>query len=281
MDELVNPTTTPVCRRPNTSRKESWALPEGSTALENTPTPASQPPQNNRPILRIGHRGAAGHAPENTLAAIRTGIALGSDFVEVDVQSTRDGRLVLMHDASVDRTTNGAGLVSELTWDAAAVARRRQRRAHPLRRSRTGSGQRTCRRDARNQNTRHRTSPVPRRPSVRLLRPGHLCVLPARGDPRHPPDSTRVARTLALIECVPSSGAAFAHDACAVARWPLVRLPQRPQFIATLHAAGLEVFLYTVNEPSLIRHAIRLGADGIISDYPDRVPKTRPPEDSR
>ena len=70
-----------------------------------------------RKILSIGHRGAAGHAPENTIAAIRKGIALKADFVEVDVQRTRDGRLVLMHDKFVERTTNGSGRVTELTWD--------------------------------------------------------------------------------------------------------------------------------------------------------------------
>ena len=49
-----------------------------------------------------------------------------------------------------------------------------------------------------------------------------------------------------------------------------------PEFIAALHHAGLEVLLYTVNEPKLIHRAIQLGADGIISDYPDRIPKFQP-----
>ena len=64
-----------------------------------------------RKILRIGHRGAAGHAPENTLAAIECAIKLGVDLVEFDVRLTADGALVLFHDETVDRTTNGEGLV--------------------------------------------------------------------------------------------------------------------------------------------------------------------------
>ncbi len=68
-------------------------------------------------IFRIGHRGAAGHAPENTLAAIRQGISLGVDFIEADVQRTRDSRLVILHDEFVDRTTDGTGPVSGLTAD--------------------------------------------------------------------------------------------------------------------------------------------------------------------
>ena len=66
-------------------------------------------------ILRIGHRGAAGHAPENTLAAIQKGIALGVDFVEVDVRRTADGVLVILHDETVNRTTNGKGRVDRLS----------------------------------------------------------------------------------------------------------------------------------------------------------------------
>ena len=65
--------------------------------------------------LRIGHRGAAGHAPENTIAAIQTGIRLGADFVEIDVRRTADGVLVALHDASVRRTTDGRGQINALS----------------------------------------------------------------------------------------------------------------------------------------------------------------------
>lgn len=65
----------------------------------------------------IGHRGAAGHAPENTFAAFDAGLALGVDGVETDIRATRDGVLILMHDATVDRTTDGKGAVDTLTWE--------------------------------------------------------------------------------------------------------------------------------------------------------------------
>src|SRR2546427_10867904 len=67
--------------------------------------------------LRVGHRGAAGHVTGNTLASIAKGVALGVDFVEVDVRATRDGHPVLFHDRRVDGTTDGSGAVSELTVD--------------------------------------------------------------------------------------------------------------------------------------------------------------------
>src|SRR5438093_11315666 len=71
-----------------------------------------RPPKKE--ALRIGHRGACGNAPENTLRSIAQAVALGCDLVEADVQRTKDGHLRLLHDARVDLTANGKGLVAEL-----------------------------------------------------------------------------------------------------------------------------------------------------------------------
>src|SRR5712692_7672816 len=67
--------------------------------------------------LRVGHRGAAGHLTGNTLASIAKAVALGVDFVEVDVRATRDGHSIVFHDRRVDGTTDGTGAVSELTLE--------------------------------------------------------------------------------------------------------------------------------------------------------------------
>jgi glycerophosphoryl diester phosphodiesterase len=72
-------------------------------------------PRLRWPVAVIGHRAGAGIAPENTLAAIRQAIRLGIDYVEIDVRTTKDGALVIMHDGSVDRTTSGHGNVRDLT----------------------------------------------------------------------------------------------------------------------------------------------------------------------
>jgi glycerophosphoryl diester phosphodiesterase len=66
-------------------------------------------------MLRIGHRGARAYAPENTLASFRKSLEIGVDAVELDVRKTKDNQLVVIHNADVKRTTNGEGLVSELT----------------------------------------------------------------------------------------------------------------------------------------------------------------------
>lgn len=66
-------------------------------------------------IWIVAHRGAKEVAPENTIAAFEAAAAFGANYVEIDVRPTRDGHLVLMHDATVDRTTNGKGAVRDLT----------------------------------------------------------------------------------------------------------------------------------------------------------------------
>ncbi len=63
----------------------------------------------------MGHRGAAAYEPENTLLSIRTALGMGVAAVEVDVQLTRDGELAVIHDSTVDRTTDGRGAVRDFT----------------------------------------------------------------------------------------------------------------------------------------------------------------------
>lgn len=85
---------------------------------DNTPAPA---------VMVIAHRGCWRNAPENSIAAIKACIKAGVDMIEIDVRSTRDGQLVLMHDATIDRTTNGQGLVADI--DKAVLDRLRLRQS--------------------------------------------------------------------------------------------------------------------------------------------------------
>ncbi|CAM4396847.1 glycerophosphodiester phosphodiesterase [Paenibacillus alkaliterrae] len=63
----------------------------------------------------IAHRGASGYAPENTMAAFELAERLGADFIELDIRMSKDGELVVIHDKTVDRTTNEAGYVHDYT----------------------------------------------------------------------------------------------------------------------------------------------------------------------
>jgi glycerophosphoryl diester phosphodiesterase len=68
-------------------------------------------------VVVISHRGEHLHHPENTMPAFQEAIRVGADFFELDVRTTSDGKLVLMHDGTVDRTTNGHGEVAKMTFD--------------------------------------------------------------------------------------------------------------------------------------------------------------------
>ena len=65
----------------------------------------------------IGHRGGASIGPENTLACYRKGIEAGADMIEIDIHLTKDGKIIICHDQSINRTTNGTGKIREMTFD--------------------------------------------------------------------------------------------------------------------------------------------------------------------
>ncbi|MBI3518628.1 MAG: glycerophosphodiester phosphodiesterase [Bacteroidetes bacterium] len=71
---------------------------------------------SQNPII-IAHRGASAYAPENTLVAFEQAIVMGAMVIETDVHQTKDSMVVLMHDLSVDRTTNGKGNIKDLTYN--------------------------------------------------------------------------------------------------------------------------------------------------------------------
>ena len=70
---------------------------------------------SHRMIMTSAHRGEHAHHPENSIPAIQGAIDAGVDYVEIDVRTTSDGQLVLMHDPSVNRMTNGKGLIKDMT----------------------------------------------------------------------------------------------------------------------------------------------------------------------
>ena len=74
-------------------------------------------PQATPQIVAIAHRGEHLHHPENTIPAFQAAIDAGADYFEADIRTTSDGKLVIMHDDTADRTTNGSGPVSNMTFD--------------------------------------------------------------------------------------------------------------------------------------------------------------------
>ena len=216
-------------------------------------------------MLRIGHRGAAGHVLENTLGSIEKAIELGVDYVEIDLHLTRDGHVVVLHDATVDRTTNGHGRIKDFTLAQ-------------LRRIKTKDSQY-----------------VPTLEEVLELTDGQVGLmleLKIRG----------LAKPVTeIVQRCEFSGtviyASFHHKELShVREWlpsatimPLIsrgqiapRIPIKlnahhvgirfdrvvKSVVASLHAVGIQIFVFTVNDATDITHMCDIEVDGIISDRP-------------
>ena len=228
----------------------------------------------------IGHRGASGHAPENTLAAFKKAVALGATFIETDLQLSRDARFVAIHDDTLDRTTNGQGKVHDQTLAA-------------LRRFDAGSwfgsdytGERIP--------TLEEILEFSKKNDIVFyleLKPSgswggeHALIGSLR-------ESGEVARVVVIsfdhtilaslrkIEPTLMTGLLYdgqladplitAVDIGArqlVVRGDLVT----PAMIVEARKRDLQIVCWTVNHPAHIRLLIAAGVDGIMSDYPDRL----------
>src|SRR4051794_35389357 len=120
-------------------------------------------PAGAAPVLNVGHRGASGHAPEHTFASYDLALQMGADYIEQDVQMTSDGVLVVMHDETLDRTTDCTGPVkartlAEVEQSMRARGSARSSPASACRRSRrsssaTGAGPTTTSRPSRPRST--------------------------------------------------------------------------------------------------------------------------------
>ena len=220
-------------------------------------------------MLKIAHRGAAGHAPENTLRAIEVAIAMKADLVEVDLQRTKDGHIVLLHDRTVDRTTNGRGPIAALNLQE--VRRLDAGKGLPVptleELLRTASGRIGLMLEIKVEGLAEEVVKMVKQMGFA----GHLIyasflhkeVLRVR-------DVDSKALTLALFEGVPVNPVAFVRDARAThAGIALDSLT--PTFVSALRAAGIRIFTYTANDPADIKFARSFGVDGIISNYPDRL----------
>jgi glycerophosphoryl diester phosphodiesterase len=245
------------------------------------------------------HRGAAGLAPENTLAAFRIALALGADGTEMDLQLTRDGVVVVIHDDTVNRTTDGHGRIGDLTLAE-------------VKRLDAGAKFEPAFRGERIPTLRELIDLVKTsgRDQFRL----NLEIKFAEGQEGQPADlEERVLAVLAetnfLDRVITQS---FYHPSAAkmkrlapqIAAGLLVgqrRQPAdpvaavrshrvdyyaphhslvTPDLLRTLHQAGIPVVTWTVNDPADMRRLMGMGlgslpGDGMISDYPDRLVNLR------
>jgi glycerophosphoryl diester phosphodiesterase len=247
--------------------------------------------------LVFAHRGGGALGPENTLAAFDLGVSAGADGLELDVRLSRDGVVVVHHDATLDRTTNATGPLTGLTADELA---------------RVDAGFR-CQTDA-GYPFRGRNVGIPTLRQVLQRYPGLRIIIEMKVDSeelgRAVADEVRragagdrvclagsdsrvmAAARHALPEAASSATRREVRLALyrSLARWPVrhvgyggYQVPERaaghtivtPRFIRDAHAAGLRVQVWTVDEEPDMRRLLAWGVDALISDRPDAAVRIR------
>lgn len=238
------------------------------------------------PPVRIAHRGASGEglAPENTLAAFERAIETGVDAVELDVRATRDGHLVVLHDAELDRTTDATGPVRELTLEQVRQADAGSWRGEEYRGQRVptlaevlelcrrrvlvlveikadGIAERTLQviddLGAREQVVVQSFTPeIVRR--VKVLQPGIPAALLVGRLPTAP-SRLRARRLVTQVLEVGANALAIWHATLT------------PALIEEVRKRAVSLWTWTVDEEIVMRDMVLLGVQGIITNHPDRL----------
>ena len=254
------------------------------------PTPHPSRFDGERPLV-LAHRGGAGLRPENTMASFEHGAACGADGFEFDVRLARDGEAVVIHDDTLDRTTDATGPVADLTADQLAQvdagAKFRPEDGAPFKGHGFG---------------------VPRLRDVLRRFPGLPCVIELKGeDPAVAHAAVDVARECGALDRICFGGfsdrvvraaraagpAVITSAATEEIRWALYRawlglaprapqfrgfqVPERygpttvvtPRFVRVMRRAGLFVQVWTVNTVPDLNRLLGWGVHGVISDVPD------------
>ncbi len=253
--------------------------------------------ENPRPLV-FAHRGGGGLIPENTLEAFVYSARMGVDVLELDIHSTADGTLVVMHDAAVDRTTDGRGRVNELTLEAIKKLnagylfstdggqtfpfRNRKITVPTLREIFDALPEMTFNIEPK----QHAPSII--KPLCSLIRERKMIDKTIVGSfnqttiddfRRECPEVVtsaspyEVSRFLALTK----TGLADSYSPPMQA----LQIPQNlgglqvasKEFVETAHRLNLKVHVWTINETADMQRLIEMGVDGIMTDYPDRLLK--------
>ncbi|MEU4053897.1 glycerophosphodiester phosphodiesterase [Streptomyces olivaceus] len=244
-------------------------------------TPIRHPYLDHPGPLAFAHRGGAADGLENTLRQFRRAVETGYRYIETDVHATRDGKLVAFHDATLDRVSDGAGRIAELRWEEIRHAR--------------VAGE----------------EPVPLFEELLEALPGVRWNIDVKAEPALRPLLELIGRTNAWDRvCVGSfsearvvraqrlAGARLATSygirgvlGLRLRSWGLPAAARRSavaaqvpeaqsgvpvvdrRFVQTAHARGLQVHVWTVNDPGRMHRLLDLGVDGIMTDHIDVLRK--------
>jgi glycerophosphoryl diester phosphodiesterase len=252
--------------------------------------------QNKERPLVFAHRGGKGIAPENTLTAFQKSYDLGVDVLELDIHATKDGELVIIHDKTVDRTTNEKGLVADKTLaeikelDAGYKWTNDDGKTFPFR----GKDVKipTLREvfeafpDAIINIEPKYEKPSPVKPLCGLItefkRTDKVIIGSFNDDVLE--DFRQTCKGVAT-SASPSEATGFLArykvglDDNYMPKMSALQIPQRigsfeivtKDYLKAAHAQNLQVHVWTINKTEDMKHLIEIGVDGIMTDYPDRL----------
>ncbi|MFH1661748.1 MAG: glycerophosphodiester phosphodiesterase [Candidatus Falkowbacteria bacterium] len=225
-------------------------------------------------ILKIGHSGAKGYEPENTLRSFKKAINLGVDMIELDVYICKTGEVVVMHDNKVDRMTNGSGYVDSKSLKQLKKLKIKKSEKIPT--------------------LREVLNLINRKTKINIELKGEKIASPVLSIIKEYVNKNNWSyddflissfnhyelqkfnklnkdiKIGALTYCIPIGFAEFAEKINTYS----IHLSKdfiNKKFVNDAHKRNLKVFVYTVNDIDDIKRIKKLGVDGIFSDYPDRL----------
>ena len=221
-------------------------------------------------VLKIAHKGASDYAPENTLEAFRKAIKLNVNIVEFDVHLTKDNKVVVMHDDNIRRTTDGKGLIKNLTF-------KELRKFHELNGESVPTlqevidilkGHVICKVDIKDESIYKDVIKIVIKNDLKnfIITCDYHSVI------------KKIKQINSNIKCAiggvkDKSVRKVILDALNVkadiidANYSIIT----KEFIEESHKNGLEVHVWTVDDPKLMKKMIKLGVDGITSNYADKI----------
>jgi len=252
---------------------------------------------NHSSFLTIAHRGGSALWPENTLHAFRKSIELGVDVIDMDVRMSLDGHLVIMHDSTLERTTDGRGKVKELNLsqlkklDAAYFWDPEQNHSYPLR----GTGIKIPTLEEVFESFRgaginieiKQLSPSIVKPLCNLIKKynlkqkvivGAFLSSTINSFRRTCPEVATSASTGEILDFYYSTLDEDFYDSYNL-KADLLQVPQNlgsleiisKNFIEAAHSKNIPVQVWTINDTDTMKNLIQLGVDGIFTDHPDRL----------
>lgn len=248
----------------------------------------------------IAHRGASGYAPENTIAAVKKALDFGVDMIDIDVRMTKDKEIVLMHDATVDRTTNGSGRVKDMTFDEIRALDAGSKFDSKFSGEKVPTlrevldlvdGRAVVLIEIKHEQEHHEGIAKKLVEIIQKERNGYdWCILQSyesdyleiihEEDPQIPTKKLLVGEDSApliafYMETKVQLGRATKRDEeeLDALNPPFETLSAKRIF--RMHARGFKVYTYLVNEEEDMIKMLNAGVDGIITDFPDRLIKIR------